>query len=247
MKDVIVEIQESTAIKRSTTDAGQKRMNGELISLELLHTSSHVPQILSKTRSPWINLTLEFIAGQNAKQWLSLDDEWNAVPIEWSSAKTKLKAYVTAEMDLLSRGALYRDLNLEHMIFHGDKVVLVDHEATLTNQDGASQEWYLDNRRGTWDTMAPEEFSGRGKLTRRTATYRTAVVAHLVLTGRLPFERRSLRSDTYKWRRQNPPKVSTRLSKSTRRVFSAALSRKPTHRHKDPATFFEALRVSIGQ
>lgn len=245
MNDTSVEVHDSTVIKCAVTVRGNERVAREQAALNFLHDSIHTPKIVDKTNDPDVSFTLEFIDGENAKQWLVLSDDWQALLLEWSVVKKRLRAYVAAEMDLLSRGALYRDLNLEHLIFQDDTAILIDHESTLINRDGSNSKWQLDDMRGTWETMAPEEFDGRGILTTRTATYRTAVVSHLALTGQLPFERFPHRSDTYKWRRQNPPKVNFQLSKSTRRVFNAALSRKSIHRHKDPVAFFEALQKSI--
>lgn len=246
MNDVIVEINETSVTKRSTTKLGYARVSREHASLQALQESAHVPRLLSSsTHNSSLSLTLELIHGENAEQWLQLDPEWHGTPVDWPTAQKRLGQYVPAKMDLLNRGAQYRDLNLEHLIFQNDKAVLVDHEATIINETGSDDKWIQNDTRDTWETMALEEFNGHGVLTKRTATYRSAIIAHLALSGELPFERLSSRSDTHKWRKQHPPKVSSQFTKATRHVFAAALARKPTHRHKDPASFLSALEVTL--
>lgn len=164
----------------------------------------------------------------------------------WKVAQKRLAEYVEVEMKLLEHGVMYRDLNLEHVFFTSRGARIIDLEASLIGGD--LDVWLLDSlasRRGTWETMALEEFRRPAKLTYRTATYRTAVVAHLVLTGELPFVRKPLRHDTHAWRKQHVPDISPELPKSVRKVFMAALSREPANRHKDPRAFLDALNHSF--
>lgn len=246
MEDVSVDVQASTATKRSHTDIGYTRVTHEFTKLNSLQDSPHVPRVLSHNDDgDYFEIVMERIEGENAKEWLHLDREWNGTPLGWPSAKKRLSHYVVAEMDLLNRGAHYRDLNLEHLIFQDDKAVLIDHEATILSTDEQPNQWPLDSFRGTWETMAPEEFSGRGILTMRTATYRVAVIAHLALTGKLPFQRLPLRREMNEWRQQHPPIISQQLPKTTSKVLTAALARKPTHRHKNPESFMNALGATL--
>lgn len=245
MKDIEIEISESTVKKHSQTRAGYLRLSKELTVLQALADSPFAPKVLSSTKKNGsISFTLGYIKGENVKQWLDLKEDWSTRKLSWEEVRGRLSQYVDAEMDLINRGALYRDMNLEHVIFSGSTAMLIDLESTILRDPNVS-EWVLSDIRGTHETMAPEEFPGFGKLTERTATYRVAVIAFLALTGRIPFVRGEHRSMTYKWRKQHPPKFKAgELPMAVQRVFASALSRKPAHRQKNPESFFMALEES---
>lgn len=244
MKDITVELLDEHVHKYSTGTNGYKRAQRELEILKGLNDSMHTPNVIrSSDRNDIISIKMQSLAGKNAKQIIGMQDEYATKPIGWDKAKEWIRHYVKAEMDLLDRGYLYRDLNLEHIIFNNDKVVLIDLESAVVGTYGSG--WKLQDMRGTWETMAPEEFPGYGWLSARTATYRVAVVSHLILTGKLPFKRfPTSRARTHHWRRTHAAEVDQSLSKSTRRVFRAALARKQVHRYKDPGGFFEHLARS---
>ncbi len=212
--------------------------------LELLEQSPYVPNIISRQEvDSNTTLEMEYVAGKNGKEWLNLRDDWSADAQSWEAVAGSLESYIDAESDLLDRGIMYRDLNLEHLIFCDSGARLVDLEAAVIKNPGEPS-WLQDDMRGTWETMAPEEFPVQAELTTRTATYRVAVIAHLALSGRLPFERLLLRSDTYAWRKKYPATISRNLPIPTRRVFTSALARKAIHRHVDPQSFLAALAQS---
>lgn len=241
MKNVDIQINETSVQKFSVSPKGRNRILREKAVLEALAESPYVPNILSSTDTDdLISLELEYIDGESAKQWLELSENWTVRKLVWEDSRNRLRQYVEAEMDLLRRGVLYRDLNLEHIIFTNSKVVLVDCESAIQKRPNEG-DWMLGYGRGTWETMAPEEFSVHGRLTERTATYRVAAFAHLVLAGYVPFVRYDRRSDTYTWRKKHPPKVDSELPKEVRRIFASALARKSIHRHKDPEAFLARL------
>lgn len=244
MNNVVVEVIGEKVRKYSTDLLGYQRVVRELEVFKYLQGSRFIPQpIKSSDNGKEASIYMETIQGQSLKQLLGMQDEYLVKPRRWGEAKKFLDKYVAAEMDLLSRGALYRDMNLDHLIFTGNKAVFIDLESTLINP--RQHAWLLNDMRGTWETMAPEEFPGYGQLSARTATYRVAAVAYLMLVGRLPFRRFPYsRSATYRWRLKHGPEVDMGLSKETQRVFKIALARKQIHRHKDPAIFFERLNKS---
>lgn len=235
MKDVETIIEENYVIKVAQNPSGLIRIAHEATAYGHLIGSPYIANILARTSE---SITLEKFDGQNAKEWLSFNEDWTCKKAEWNIVREKLKQYIEAETDFLDRGVMYRDLNLEHIIFTEDKAVLVDlEEAVFTD----SNSWYFKSRRGTWETMALEEFLRKGQLTKRTATYRVAVVAHLALTGRLPSRRMPLKHDVHQWRKHHNPLIDGHLPKKVRKIFAAALSRKIEHRHKDPKSFYTAL------
>lgn len=219
------------------------RLNREVFMLSGLEKSPHTPQLLGASSADH-SLTTEYVAGQSFTEVFSVDAEWRAEPKPWQEAAPYLEQYMAAEQDLLDRGFMYRDLNPDHLIFTGDRAVLIDHEETMIDVEEGSKDWYFSSVRGTWETMAPEEFRGYGHLTERTATYRSGVLAHLALSGHLPFPRFPLRSDVHHWRKRYAPQISRALPKLTRRVLRTALDVKPERRQAKPAAFWNALKAT---
>jgi serine/threonine protein kinase len=239
--DIQIEINEDVVKKSSVSPAGYERLQYEWPILDRLRESPHVPKLYhATTRDESVDMFMERIEGEDAKQWLDWEEDWTTRKRPWSEVKLRLGQYVTAEMDLLDRGALYRDMSLEHIIFTRNKAVLVDFESTVFSH--APGRWFFNSKRGTWETMAPEEFPGHGELTARTATYRAAVLAHLALCGRLPFPRFPLRSRTHAWRKWNAAQVGQELPKRVRHVFESALEREPARRHRTPDRFLAAVQ-----
>lgn len=241
MKSVVTELDKECARKDSTTDAGYLRLSKEIRIYEHLKTSPHVAKVLSSKDDGIVaSLQIETIKGVSLRQAIDTQATGSVAALPWPEANKLLRFYVAAEMDLLQRGALYRDLNFEHLLFNENGVFFIDLEATLLKN--TENEWLLSDTRGTWETMAPEEFSGYGVLTARTATYRVAVIAHLLLAGTLPFEiDGGSRAKTHQWRKNHVPKVSRGFDKKVRKVFMSALSRQTARRHKTPARFLQNL------
>lgn len=244
MQDVVVELANQQVCKYSTNPAGYNRLSRELSVLKSLQGSNHIPIVTNfLNKNGKIVIYMDEVKGQNGKQLIGMKDGYSTQPIPWKQAKKWLQQYVEAEMDFLTRNSLYRDMNLDHLIFTGDKIVFLDFESTVINSGEAT--WQFRNLRGTWETMAPEEFPGYGQLSARTVTYRAAIISHILLTGTLPFKIFPVsRSATYKWRKQHVAEVSPRLSDQTRHVFMSALARKEAHRYKNPESFFKALVAS---
>lgn len=216
------------------------RLRAERDYLSRLATTGHVPRIVA-TAAQWIDM--ERVRGQSLKEWLALTPDWQATIPPLGEALERLEQYVKAEQALLRAGVLYADLNLEHVIFQKDRAIVIDLEASSIRRPGELV-WRIMSRRGTSETMAPEEFvrSPVTRLTERTATYRAAVVAHLVLAGYVPFSRERYWRSAYAWRRTHAAQVSWRLPRRVRRVLMAALQRHPARRYKDPVSFMAALK-----
>ena len=242
MIDVVVRsIDENTICKESLTQKGNARLARESFALKALDESPYTPKLISHSdNGETVSIKMSMVYGQSAKEWLNFEDEYDITPISWHKAKKRLLQYAITEMDLLGRNAIYRDMNLAHLIFSEDKASLVDHEATIINS--GESEWRQDDFTGTWETMAPEEFPEHTVLSSRTATYRFAIFAHLVLAGKLPFARdRHSRSKAYQWRRTHSPRIDVAFSRPVRKVFMSALSIKKDTRHIDPMSFFLAV------
>ena len=140
------------ANSRGDIDRLQRKKN----NLRRLAQTGLVPQLLRQRPD---RLELEYIAGESMEQWLHLDymAGWRAVAPPLPQALDRLRRYATLEQALLRAGVLYRDLNLQHLIFTLQGVRIVNLEAAEIQQtDGL---WRVISRRGTYETMAPEEFT----------------------------------------------------------------------------------------
>ena len=207
-----------------------------------LRSNSHVPDLKASNS---LSLDIEHIEGQSLNEILDVKyPDRKCTPVEAKNALEYLEKYIDAEEALLYENVLYRDLNLNHLWFQKDKAVFIDLEAA-TIKEAADNFWKLDSMRGTWETMAPEEFTVGERMTERTATYRVAVIAHLMLSGELPYDRSSRRSRAAQIRRKYPPRISPKLPKKARRVFTVALQNQPARRHSRPRQFFKALNDVI--
>jgi len=244
MKSVITTVDTDYTTKSSTSRSGYARLAKELAVFKHLKESAHIPKAIEKHRGDSaVSIKMETIHGVSLSELLHAKDNSSFTSLHWSEAKIYLQQYIEAEMDLLQKGALYRDLNIGHIIFSKDVAYFIDLESTVIKN--AHNEWILNDKRGTWETMAPEEFRGFGRLDARTVTYRVAVIAFMMLTGTLPFEASSAtRAMTRAKRLKHPANVSQLPNKAAQRVFRSALERNPARRFKDPARFWDALTTA---
>lgn len=240
--EVIVDPAAGEVRKASLSRERDFCLSRESNTLRFLERSPYTPH-LKRASDIDHSVVTEYIAGQTFATVFSVDADWQAAAKEWVDTEPYLEQYVTAEQDLLERGYLYRDLSLDHLIFTGEKAVLINHEETLVAELGA-RAWGFNSLRGTWETMAPEEFRGRGELTAETATYRVAAVAHLAVSGQLPFPRFPTRTETHHWRKHHAPRIAQSIPRVARKVLRVGLDVRPERRYYDPAQFFDALKTA---
>ena len=240
---VVVEQNSNGQIRKyALSKAGRDRLQNEFIAYKQLSDNPHIPALINHAFSDeHSELIIEYVDGESLQEWLICDNDYRATPKTWIQAKENLKQFVNAEMSLLNAGVLYRDLNLDHVIFKSSKAYFIDLEASVFKSD-ATNTYPFNDTRGTWETMAPEEFRGVGDLSERAATYRVAVIAHLVLYGQLPFDHDATSRSTSNKLRHRPLRLDRSLSKRGRKLFSAALSLEPARRHKNPKSFFNSLQ-----
>lgn len=229
-------------VKKTATDPSQiPRIKHEVDVYKHLSNNQNVPRLRDCQKE---FIEIEYIDGESMKDWIELDGNWKSKPIKMVAAIERLKMYIDAEMSLLRSGVMYRDMNLEHLLFMDKKAVLIDLEASSINTQD-SHIWKAQSPRGTWETMAPEEFENGADLTDRTATYRAAVLTHIALAGRLPFRRvPESRSKAHKLRKKVPAQVSSELPYKVRRILSAALQVEPVRRPATPLNLFDKLELA---
>lgn len=237
--EVVIDTEVGEVRRKYPSQGTVLRLAREAFILRLLADSPHTPALKNVDYQGRI-ITTEYVHGDSFGRIFSVDREWNASSKDWSEAGPLLAQYIAAEQSLMEEGVFYRDLSPGHVIFTGDHAVLVDHKESLINPKPKVKRWYLFDHRGTEATMAPEEFHGlETVLTPRTATYRSAVMAHVALGGRLPFD-----PSSPQWQKRRRLQISHDLPDATRRVFRGALDVGLERRHIDPATFLNALTAS---
>lgn len=224
--------------KTAVSENDEGRLEQEAAILRHLEGSGLAPKLLRATSKA---VDMEYIEGQSLCDWIHLKDDWSATPVEYSKAKRRLKQYIDLEEGLLDKNVLYRDMNLNHVIFTNKGVKIIDLEAAcLREQD--EDIWSNHSPRGTWETMAPEEFGDSNLLTRRTASYRSAILIHLVLTGKLPIRRvAESKSETYRIRRKHGAQVDSTLPDLAKRALSASLQVEVSRRHATPLSLWKAV------
>lgn len=224
--------------KTAVSENDEGRLEQEAAILRHLEGSGLAPKLLRATSKA---VDMEYIEGQSLCDWIHLKDDWSATPVEYSKAKRRLKQYIDLEEGLLDKGVLYRDMNLNHVIFTDKEARIIDLEASSLRERNEDV-WNIHSRRGTWETMAPEEFVNSNVLTRRTASYRSAILIHLVLTGKLPIRRApESKSETYRVRREHKAQIDDTLPIMARRALNASLQVETSRRHASPRNVWKAI------
>jgi serine/threonine protein kinase len=245
--EVRIDRQGGVVHKRGITPAGSARVAREVLVLEALADSRHVPEVVDVELydDMQFQMTTRLVSGPTFKEVFEISDSWSCEPQSWESVAPYLGQFVDADMDLMRRGGLYRDLNLNHLVYAEDRAVLLDNEATVMRAED-DDKWWFHNRRGTWETMAPEEFAGRGLLDTSVATYRAAVLSHLALSGTLPFPRFPIREAVHIDRKLHAPQVSRDLPTLAREALRIALDPKEKGRYRTPAELMSVLEAAYG-
>ncbi len=244
--DVSFDTTHGVVTKRALNEKGALRLAWESAALFVLQPSPHTPDMLGYRSRSFGELSMRYVDGKPFTAVMGMDKNWRCRPMSWATFRPYFEQYVAVEADLLARGALYRDLNPDHLIYaRNGHAVLVDHEATLFKTEDM-RAWSMHNRRGTWETMAPEEFRPWSEVTGRIATYRAGVLAHVALAGELPFPRLPLREAVYQWRRTHDPLVDATLPHDVQVSLSGALARQPGRRQPDPMTLLHELDSVVG-
>jgi serine/threonine protein kinase len=243
MKSTSIEFGSDSVVKYSTSKVGDRRLASELRVYEALEGSPHIPRLINATRphgTEHASLEIERIYGQTIGENLAIGPNWKGEAHSWGKSGNALRQYAEAETDFLDRNVLYLDLAMDHVFIPSylQRAIFIDLECSLIDREEGS--WRFSSSRETYETMSPEEFLGLGNLTERVATYRTAVMAHLALSGRLPFLR-LLPKTGAELARVLPLQISSDLPEDTAQLFHAALERTPGKRPKSPAVFIEAL------
>jgi serine/threonine protein kinase len=252
MKNRLVELYPNTVTKYSNSKSGDIRLAREIQVYMSLEGSIHIPKLIEATFAHGTepaSFTIERINGATMGEELGVGPNWQGQPNAWQNVKPILTQLVAAETDFLEKNVLYRDIAPRH-IFHVlmpndlERVVLIDLEGSLIDRtDGA---WRTDEPMNVaYETMAPEEFSRQIELTEATATYHSAVLAHVALAGRLPYPRWLPKISARIGRHLPEEYFSKALPEGAEVVIQKALSRDPEQRQASPDVFLADLAHTL--
>ena len=131
------------------------------------------------------HLILEYFPGRPLSSHIELDSEWDSRKLSIDETYAIVDSLAKSLLVLKSKGYLYRDLNLEHVLLNQNRIYLVDLEGCVRQESPG--EWRVNSRSGTWETMAPEEFEVGNRLSEATGTYMLGVLALQLTLGDNPF------------------------------------------------------------
>lgn len=127
------------------------------------------------------NLVLEKKPGTPLDRLINLNRDWQSDALGVPEGINIIRELALGLIALRNFGYYYRDFNLGHILVGDQVTALVDHEADVHIEIGGSAG--IDSHIGTWETMAPEEFTVGGKMTEASTTYSLAVILHQLTHG----------------------------------------------------------------
>ncbi|MFC9693123.1 serine/threonine protein kinase [Kribbella sp. NPDC056951] len=207
------------------------------------------------------------VGGERDQAWLVMDrlsgpdlqhllDSEGPLPIERA---VELLADVADAVDAVHRaGVIHRDLKPANIILDNGRPLVADFGVarqlasleSTTGLDLSGDAWLhsgtpsgpsLGSMAGTVAYMAPEQWRG-DPVTPATDVYALGGTLYALLTGRRPYERRTLPELAYAVAMLPPPTTNTQYDE----VIRQAMSKHPADRHPTAAAFATALRAAAG-
>ena len=149
-----------------------------------------IPKVLGyEEEGSTASLAMEKLPGVGLDTFIGLERGWRSRPLHSTDA-VEIVGQLAERFKSVSRGGyLYRDLNLAHVVVdegsRGDfQVGLLDYELCVPKRGDVAR---IDTTKGTWETMAPEEFRRGSTMTEASNVYSLGVVLVQLTTGRNPF------------------------------------------------------------
>ena len=130
-------------------------------------------------------MILNRLPGTPLDQYIHLQPDWRSDPLDKHEAIRIVIGLSACFSALKNAGFLYRDLNLGHVLVDGETVNLVDHEWDILLSDTGNG--IVDSLAGTWETMAPEEYTVGNTLNEASNVYTLGTVLLQLVSGRSPF------------------------------------------------------------
>jgi hypothetical protein len=145
-----------------------------------------------------------------------------------------------------NRGIIHRDIKPSNILFDEDGTAFIADFGVAKVVDATT---YLTGSGivGTPAYMSPEHFTGQG-IDGRSDQYSLAVVMYEALTGRLPFDGRTVQQLVYQHLEGMPPavhEINPTLPITLTPVMSQALTKQPTERFQTTGAFARALAQAL--
>jgi len=151
-----------------------------------------------------------------------------------------------------SKNIIHRDIKPSNiMIGHNDFVTLMDFGISKPSQcnsfDGSMDATCADILVGTFEYMAPEQFTG-GPATSSSDIYALGVVVYEMLAGRVPFPGLTPVAVSHGHVYEQPPSLlnlNPQLSAETEQIVLQCLNKHPDQRYQNASEFYSALKATI--
>ena len=137
-------------------------------------------------------LAMEKMPGESMKSLLKVDKEWKSNKLSEKEAVAIADGLASCFSALNDSGYIYRDLNLDHILLDKQDdayaVSLIDVEGSGKKDEAGNA--IVGNPmvdRGTWETMAPEEFHEGARLNESGSVFSVATVLYQMLIGESPY------------------------------------------------------------
>ena len=189
-----------------------------------------------------IALIMQYVPGRTLKQAIRQDG-----PFPVAMVKSVLREIGSA-LDYAHRrhGIVHRDIKPENIYLDGEhgQALLADFGIARTG-DGESTLTLAGSALGTPAYMSPEQIDG-SRLDGRSDLYSLGLVAYEMLTGRQPWEGKTLYGIIYKQKNEDLPPLSELrpdLPENLDRAVEGLLRKDRTQRWSDAAQFLAQLRL----
>lgn len=221
----------------------------EATILARLEGSRHVPALYDLQEDEGEGKTYlaeEFVEGTSLEKILGteLNERKRITPLPPIDAAGLVNRIGAAEMDLLSRGVMYRDLQPTHVVFAEDdrRAVLVDlglASADSYIDEHGTRRWRQTTPNGIYSTMSPAELRGED-MSEADVVYRLAVIYHTAITGEFPFSHPK-RAEIETWVENPTFNLSDKLTPDGKELFENALYGDPRRQIKSVELFLRHL------
>ncbi|WP_306746525.1 serine/threonine protein kinase [Saccharothrix yanglingensis] len=193
-------------------------------------------------------LVMDLVPGPDLQRLLDEDG-----PLPPARAAGLVADIADAVAAVHAAGVVHRDLKPSNILLRGDRPVVTDFGVARTATAGAADltggsEWAgtatgagAEAAPGTYAYMAPEQWRGEPG-DRRCDVYALGCVLHAALTGRRPFEHRSLPELAFAVAMAPPPRTGAHPGLD--HVVATAMDKDPDRRYADAGAFAAAVRAA---
>lgn len=130
-------------------------------------------------------LVLNKLPGTPLDQYIHLQPDWHSDRLGRQEAIRIVMGLSACFSVLKKAGFLYRDLNFGHILVDDEMISLVDHEWDISLS--ATGSGTVDSLAGTWETMAPEEYTVGNSINEASNIYTLGSVLLQLISGKSPF------------------------------------------------------------